>query len=159
MKKMVEIFDRWNLKKQQISLQSKQISFKEREIFFIKICQNIGVETNGKGEEFLRPVLVYKKFNNSMFLGIPLSTKFKEGRFYYNFKYKADVTSIAVLSQVKVFDAKRLKYKSGVISKDDFIKLHLKLLKLITPQEIEGSPEGINMKELYHKKEIVANDK
>lgn len=47
--------------------------------------QNIGFEQNGKGDNFVRPVIILKKFNKNMFFGIPLSTQIKDGKFYYYF--------------------------------------------------------------------------
>ena len=36
--------------------------------------ENIGFEQSGKGDEFLRPVLILKRLTKEMFFGIPLST-------------------------------------------------------------------------------------
>ena len=47
--------------------------------------KNLGYEQNGSGNNFSRPVLVLKKFNNRMFWCIPLSTKQNKFDFYYNF--------------------------------------------------------------------------
>ena len=44
--------------------------------------QNIGFEQNGKGKEFIRPVLIYKKLTKDMFIGIPLTTTNREGSFF-----------------------------------------------------------------------------
>ncbi|CAA6800888.1 MAG: Unknown protein [uncultured Campylobacterales bacterium] len=88
--------------------------------------QNIGFEQNGKGKDFVRPIIILKKFNKYMFFGIPLSTKMKEGRFYYTFDFiKANkkVTNIALLSQMKLYNTNRLLNKIGVINKEDFKNL------------------------------------
>ena len=50
--------------------------------------KNIGFEQDGKGENFVRPVVIIKGFNKNMFFGIPLSTKMKEGKFYYKFQFQ-----------------------------------------------------------------------
>ncbi len=70
---------------------------------------NIGFEQNG-GKDFLRPVVVYKKFNKHVFLGIPLTSKIKEDKFHYEFEYKADIRSFVMLSQIRLFDIKRVKF-------------------------------------------------
>ena len=49
---------------------------------------NIGYEQDGKGEDFLRPVLILKKFNKRVFLGIPLTKIKKDSHFYHNFEFK-----------------------------------------------------------------------
>ncbi len=44
---------------------------------------------------------------------------------------KTDITSNAILSQVRLIDSKRLNYKPGYISKGDFTNLKEKLKQLI----------------------------
>ena len=67
-------FDNWNSIKKETNKEKILVGFKDRDIFYIKMGQNIGFEQNGKGENFVRPVVVFKKFNKNMFFGIPLST-------------------------------------------------------------------------------------
>jgi sulfate adenylyltransferase subunit 1 len=129
------IFEQWNEKKQIIHNEKKYLKFRERDILFLSVGKNIGNEQYGKGEEFLRPVLVYKKFNKRTFLGIPLSSVEKNGSYYFSFNYTKSIISTANFSQIKTFDIKRAKYRSGVIDEQDFEKLSKKLIKLleITP--------------------------
>ena len=136
---MQKDFDKWNKKKKIIAEKDIPIKFQERHIVFMHIGCNVGYEQDGKGSEFLRPVLVYKKFNNHIFLGIPLTSKAKENKFHYKFEYKKNKKSYAILSQLKLFDIKRAKYYDGKISKKFFFELQEKLLKLIvTPLQKEG---------------------
>ena len=147
------LFLQWSSKKIDTHLNDKVIGIKERDIVFIKMGKNIGYEQDGKGEEFLRPVVIYKKFNKNMFLGIPLTTKPKNTKYYFEFEYqtkrKKSVVNSAILSQLRVFDTKRVKYKSGVISKELFVELHKELQEIISPADSnfpsceEKSPEGI----------------
>lgn len=139
---LLALFDRWNNKKKDIHTNKKSIFVKERHIVFITMGQNIGYEQNGKGEEFLRPVIVYKKFNNNQFLGIPLTSQEKSGKYYFEFSYQNSKKSYAILSQLRVFDTKRVKYKSGTINLEDYEKLIIEVVKVVTPQK-EESPEGI----------------
>ena len=76
-------FDEWNKIKKQLEQQEIITYFKQREIYWTKLGQNIGYETYGKGVEFLRPVLIYKKLGNFSFLGIPLTSKEKNGNFLF----------------------------------------------------------------------------
>lgn len=80
-------FDEWNIQKKKIDNFENKKTFHEREIWFIKIGENIGFEQNGKGREFLRPIIVYKKFSKNVFLGIPLTRADKKGKFYNNFNF------------------------------------------------------------------------
>lgn len=124
-------FDRWNTHKKSIDSKENILKFRERDILFVSVGKNVGHEQYGKGEEFLRPILVYKKFTQRTFLGIPLSTAKKEGSYYHSFNYTKDTISTANLAQMKTFDIKRAKYISGTIKEKDFKKLSEKLIKLL----------------------------
>ena len=123
-------FDTWNRQKKQTDRTENKKTFHEREIWFIKIGENIGYEQNGKGDEFLRPVIVYKKFSKNVFIGIPLTKTPKDGNFYSKFEFKKK-KSTAILSQVRLFDTKRLKYKVGKMSVGDFKEVKRKLITLL----------------------------
>jgi len=125
------IFNIWNDKKKRIDNAKKYMRFNERDILFLSVGHNVGNEQYGKGKEFLRPVLVYKKFNSSTFLGIPLSSKQKDGSYYFSFNYTKDTISTANFSQIKTFDIKRAKYRSGTIDEQDFTKLSENLINLL----------------------------
>ena len=127
-------YNNWNEIKIAIEYENIIVGFKERDIFYMSIGKNIGFEQDGKGENFVRPVVIIKGFNKNMFFGIPLSTKMKEGKFYYKFQFqKKDelVENIALLSQMRLFSTKRLLNKIGVISKEDFIKMKNEFKSLI----------------------------
>jgi mRNA interferase MazF len=116
-------YNNWNKIKIAIEYENIMVGFKERDIFYMNMGKNIGFEQDGKGENFVRPVVIIKGFNKNMFFGIPLSSKIKEGKFYYKFQFqKKDelVENIALLSQMRLFSTKRLLNKIGVISKKDF---------------------------------------
>ena len=132
------IYDKWNSLKQRLE-KRKQLQFNEREVLFVSMGQNIGFEQYGKGEDFLRPVVVVKKFNKHLFLGIPLSSKIKEGFFFHTLSFKGRKNS-ALLLQSKTFDSKRIKYKLATLSQSEFKKLVEKFCKLVTPiQKEKGS--------------------
>jgi len=134
-----QIYDQWNDNKKDIAKNESIIKFQQFQIIFMKMGANIGYEQDGKGDDFLRPVLVYKKFNNRIFLGIPLTSKPKDDKFHFEFEYKKSKKSYAILSQIRLFDIKRAKYYDGKISKNQFEKLQKKLLELIvTPLRKKG---------------------
>ena len=131
---MYSQYNNWNEIKIAIEYENIIVGFKERDIFYMSMGKNIGFEQDGKGENFVRPVVIIKGFNKNMFFGIPLSTKMKEGKFYYKFQFqKKDelVENIALLSQMRLFSTKRLLNKIGVISKEDFIKMKNEFKSLI----------------------------
>ncbi len=131
---MDEQYNNWNNIKKQIANDNITVGFKNRDIFYMNMGKNIGFEEDGKGENFVRPVVIVKGFNKNMFFGIPLSTKIKEGKFYYRFKFnKKDeaIENIALLSQMRLFSTKRLLNKIGMMNIDDFENMKNKFKNLI----------------------------
>ena len=120
-------YDKWNKLKKQISTSKRKINIKNQDIYLLQIGKNIGVETYGKGDNFLRPVLVYKKLGHKYFIGIPLSSKNKQGSYFFNFRYKQNVDSCAMLNQMRVFDSSRIIKIHGKISKKTYknLKIHI----------------------------------
>ena len=113
-------FDSWNDEKKRID---------EREVWYTKLWINIGNEENGK-REFRRPVMIIKRIWN-MYLILPLTTKGKDTKFYYEFPaLVANQKSWWILSQIKVIDKKRMIDKIDIITDFEFhkIKKHLKSL-------------------------------
>ncbi len=129
-------FDRWNDLKQKIDAKEKGILFNERDILFISLGQNIGFEQYGKGEEYLRPVVVLKKFSRNLFFGVPLSSQIKEGYFFHKVSFRNKINS-ALLLQARTFDAKRIKYRLATLSSKEFEKLVKKFKKVVTPSQYE----------------------
>lgn len=117
-------FDEWNEVKKQVDIRSNIIQFKEREVYWASVGENVGFEQNGKGVDFARPVLIIKKLNKNLFFGVPLSTQSRAGSFFFEFELLLNQKSTALLVQAKVYDAKRLAKKIGMIKEEDF-----KLLK------------------------------
>ena len=124
-------YDKWNEVKKNIDNKQEQIYFKEREIYWENIGENVGFEQAGKGDDFTRPLLIFRKFSKNMFLGIPLSTQRKNGSFFFEFSFKDDKISTALLVQTKMFDVKRLDKKIGKISVEDFGRLKIQFKELI----------------------------
>lgn len=116
-------FDKWNEIKKKTEDNISVLFFHEREIWWCKLGINIGFEQDGKGENALRPVLVFKKFNNELFLGIPLSTSQKKNKYYFTLGMYDNSNQRAILSQLKSVDKKRLVSKVATISKEDFLNV------------------------------------
>ena len=116
-------FDLWNVKKKLTENKPKRPKFKERDIFFARIGENIGSEQSGKGNDFLRPILIFKKFNNEVFWGVPLTKTSKQNKFHFHFSFIEEIDSAAILSQLKLTDSKRLERKIGVMKEEDFTNI------------------------------------
>ena len=141
-------FNNWNRLKQNINTKNVKINIKERSIYFISMGQNIGTESYGKGELFLRPVIVYKKLSKNNFLGIPLTSKVKEGSYYFTFNRKNGKQNSAMLNQIKVFDSKRVVSFGGTISHNIYTSLKIVVDKFldITSTKVKGCQLGLNIK-------------
>lgn len=107
---LIKIFANWTKLKIRIhaSETNKDVYFKEGQVWWASIGQNVGVEANGKNENYERPVIIIKKFNGHSFLGVTLSTVKKAGDYYVELKDVKGVSNIVNLSQVKNMSTKRL---------------------------------------------------
>ena len=125
-------YDSWNEVKKKTQNSNQQWTIKVREIYWLKIGENIGYEVYGKGENFTRPVLILRKFSKDSFLGIPLTSAVKNDMFHFGFMpMRGRKLNNAILSQVRLFSSKRIHDKMGKISIDDFNELKVKLKELI----------------------------
>jgi len=109
-KELIKIFTDWTKLKIRIhsSETNKNVYFKEGQVWWASVGQNIGVESNGKNKNYERPVIILKKFNGHSFLGITLSSKEKIGNYYIKLKNIKGVSNIINLSQIKNMSSKRL---------------------------------------------------
>ncbi len=123
-------FEKWHKKKARINEIEQRPFFHEREIWYCHLGLNIGFEQDGNGDEFLRPVIILRKFNNEIFWAVPLTRTDKQNRYYFRFSL-AGSQSVAILSQVRLIDARRLSHKIGDISSVDFLILKQKLKDLL----------------------------
>lgn len=127
---MKKDFQRWHDKKRHIEHDRPRIFFHEQELWSCYLGENIGFEQDGRGDEFLRPIVVVKKFNNEVLWAIPLTKAEKKNQYYFSFPLNGK-TSVAILSQIRLVDAKRLKYKMGNMRTDNFKTLKYKIRQLL----------------------------
>lgn len=130
---MLKKFHDWHLIKHELHhKEGPSVFFKEREIWWCCVGYNIGWEINGKNADFSRPILVVRKFGLDSFLGLPLTSTTKED--YFHYKLEAVVTGkegSVVLSQIRHLDAKRLVRKMGVMPKEVFKSVKLKVKSML----------------------------
>lgn len=125
-----ELFYDWSKLKYTIHKKTKKIYFKEREIWWTSLGQNIGFEQNGKNSTSERPVLILKKFNHDLCWIIPFTSKIKNGKYYCEINYK-DKKSYLILSQLKLISSKRLLRKVLTVNKLEFNEVRKKIKILI----------------------------
>jgi len=124
---MEKDFDRWNELKKKIDARNP-IYVSERDIWFCSVGLNVGSEQSGKNELFERPVLVIKKVTANTFIGVPLTSNKKKGSWYVEIE---STGSSAIISQIKLFDTRRLARKIGVVPIEEFEVIKNKLKNYI----------------------------
>ncbi len=127
---MIKRFLEWiGLKEKIHKNEHKPPLFKEGEVWWCAIGENVGIEVNGKGKPFSRPVYIYKKLSVNGFLAIPLSTKGKTGTWYTEINFQGkDI--VANLAQVRVLSFLRMYEKMGTLDEKDIIKIKDGFLRL-----------------------------
>ena len=127
---MQKDFDDWNNLKKNLNTKESFPYPHPREIWWCSIGVNVGVEIDGKNDNFERPVLVLRAYNKEMIKIVPLTTKEKTSSFYFKIE-RGDLISYAVLSQIRVISAKRMIRKISKISPEEFKKLRLAIEHLV----------------------------
>ena len=108
---MEKDFDRWNEIKKQLAHDAPlPPAFpKDGEVWMCSLGKNLGREQDGGFQDFSRPVLIVKKFNNEIFWVVPLSTKQKPLDFYFNYNDPSGAPVAAVLAQLRLVSINRLR--------------------------------------------------
>lgn len=112
-------FDDWNIAKKKAHKLGRVPAFKEGEIWWCAMGENIGIEINGKHKKFSRPVLVLKKISQLGFMGIPLTSQEHNGSWYVAFIFR-NRKQVAVLAQARVMSTSRLYNRMGTLPSFDF---------------------------------------
>jgi len=126
-------FNNWNEKKIKIDSNETYKHPREREIWWCSIGVNVGTEIFGKGDDFARPVLIINASVGEGFIGVPLTSKIKNGEYFCIIKVKENKLSTALVHQVRNFDKRRLRKRIGCISRDEYknvIQCFLKICKI-----------------------------
>jgi mRNA interferase MazF len=117
---MAKPFDKWNRVKKATDATSdeKRPFFHDAEIWWVRFGVNIGYETDGKSDEFTRPAIVLKKYNQYSFLAVPLSTSERPSPYRLPIGTVAGKQASAILSQLRNMDSKRLVRKIGKLPEE-----------------------------------------
>lgn len=127
---MEKDFDGWHTLKAELDALHYAPTFQQREIWWCSVGINIGHEVNGKSRLFNRPVLIVCKFNPHIFLGVPLTTKIKESPYYHPIHFR-ERPQCVMLSQLRLWEGKRLTHKLGKLSGEQFESVRKALRDLI----------------------------
>ena len=109
---------------------SKNIFYKEGEIYWMSIGKNVGFEEDGKGDVFARPVIVVKGISRTLFFGIPLTSQPKSGTFFFSIEFN-NSTSYGLINQMRSFDTSRISGKCiGHLNKDVLARIRRQLMEV-----------------------------
>ncbi|MCX6781143.1 MAG: type II toxin-antitoxin system PemK/MazF family toxin [Candidatus Magasanikbacteria bacterium] len=128
---MAKNFDEWNLMKKNLHENGGTVFCHEREVWWCSLGVNVGFEQDGTGEHFDRPVVVVRGFNQSIFFGVALTGRKRQGKFYFYLGEIEGRDATAVLSQVRLIDTKRLVRKMETLDAVIFEKLKAELKKVL----------------------------
>jgi len=123
---MQKDFDQWNEKKKQIDAKESRLFFYQGEVWWVNLGLNIGYETNGKGDDYMRPVIILKKYNEFSFLALPLTTSKKTNKYRIFVGVVDGKEAYGNLSQLRNIDSKRLINKVGYVDGRLFIDIKKK---------------------------------
>lgn len=130
-------YDEWNEVKKNTEKQNFTLTVKPREIYWVKIGQNIGSEEFGKDADFTRPVIIVRKLTRDLFIGIPITTTLKNNDYFHQFSYtnktRGVIENSAMILQLRTFSIKRVLNKIGKVNIEDFEKIIEKTKMILTP--------------------------
>lgn len=129
---MQKDFWSWHEDKEVIHYNKQRPFFHVREVWVCSFGINIGFEQDGRGQKFLRPLVVVRKFNDKVLWGLPLTTANKIGPYYYAISpIAASDSSTVILSQIRLIDSKRLQYKIGDVREEEIVAIKKRLTELL----------------------------
>ena len=123
-------FDQWNKLKKKLDTKKDLPLFREREVWWCSLGHNVGFEQDGKGVKFQRPVLVLRKFNKYVFTGIPSTGNTSKKSELYSYVTTQEDSFNLILSQVRLFDSRRLSDRIVTLPWGEFKKVQKDLRKV-----------------------------
>jgi mRNA interferase MazF len=130
---MQKDFDRWTKHKKQLHVAADRPFYHAREIWWCAVGVNVGNELDGTGKEHDRPALILRGFNPQTFVGIALIGHPRTGPYYFPLGVIDDREAVANLSQMRLYDTKRLIRKFGTLDERTFRELAKALALTLFP--------------------------
>jgi mRNA interferase MazF len=124
----------WNRLKKILDGLDIPIKCDEGEVWWASLGTNIGIEIDGKGDDFARPVLIVKKFNEQHVWVVPLSRKLL-GRLFMRIKLDhrlLENNTSAIITQLQTISSKRLLLCVCTLPIDQFRNVTNAIIKILT---------------------------
>ena len=119
---MQKDFDTWNKEKKQAHTEQPRL-YTVREVWWCRLGVNIGSEQDGSGQLFLRPVVIIRGFGRDTCMVVPLTTSSRRHPLRIPMGEIQEKEAMALLSQIRVIDTRRLIEKVGFLPKEVFTRL------------------------------------
>jgi mRNA interferase MazF len=123
-------FDEWSEVKKKIEKEERVISLRKGDVRWCSVGVNVGMEIDGKGAGFTRPVLVLRVIGAQLALVVPLSTKIKSIPGYITIEFQGKTVSVCA-NHIKMVSQKRIYERQGKISESKFLKLREEIFKFL----------------------------
>ena len=127
---MQKDFDKWNKEKKRIHNTSRKVYAYPREVWWCALGVNVGAETDGKSDNFERPVLVLRVYNKETLLVLPITSKEKKDVFHIPVSMKVGTVWVK-LTQARVISHSRLLRKVDVLADKEFQKVRIGFMKYV----------------------------
>ena len=152
-------FDGWNELKKNLNSKNDPPQFKSSEIWWCSIGVNVGFEEDGKNENFERPVLIVRKYNKDLFVGLPMTSILKDNKFHYRLPDYKGSKSMVILSQPRVLSSNRLlrrvQFLDDKIFRDLMDKFTTLTLEKAKPPRVAGESRTANAGLYYNSSKVV----
>ena len=130
---MKKDFDGWNKKKKDLHAGTFSDFVHEREVWWCAVGANIGVEADGKHDNFERPILVLRKFNKDSVLIVPLTLQPKDNPYHIVAEHNGEKFA-AVISQMRMISTKRLLRLVYKMDSDIFFRIQTAVSEMVVSQ-------------------------
>ena len=112
---MQKDFDGWNAQKKTIHVSGQNKLYHERQLWWCSLGANVGFEQDGTGLEYQRPVLILKGMSRETCYVIQLTTSPRQHRYRIPIGIVEGKSAVALISQMRLIDTKRLVNKIGFL--------------------------------------------
>ena len=103
---MQKDFDEWNTLKKQINNERPRL-YTVREVWWCRLGVNVGSEQDGRGRNFLRPIIILRGLGRDACLVSPLTTSIREHPLRISVGIVDGREARANISQIRVVDTRR----------------------------------------------------